>query len=211
MHGVSDLGREAFSNLKTLFLLSIRQLLLLALLAITAALASGCTSALWDKETFAQHYRPAFPANLRLAYSDQRRDILVQYSESHVGYTNIRTRCYWLEPNIPRVNRNQKPRFVSGSATNGLTPIPLSEDPPNPVDSGPIKLYVMARRGDDFFTLYSNKEKLDPYKLPVYTGPSQRVKQVLLTPFAAVVDVTIFGAIISYYAAPSILADLVRR
>ena len=77
----------------------------------------------------------------------------MQYSESKDGNTNTRPRCYWLEPNTLRVNRNQKPQFVSAKTTSGLTPIPVGEGAPDPSDSGLTKLYVMVSRGDDFFTL----------------------------------------------------------
>jgi hypothetical protein len=57
---------------------------------------------------------------------------------------------------------------------------------------------------------YSGKEQLEAYKLPTYVGGSQTAKQVLLTPFAVAVDATILGAVIGYYSAPGILADLSR-
>jgi hypothetical protein len=196
--------------MKALLPLVLHRPLLLALLALSADLSCGCTSVLWEKETFAHYYRPACPANLRLAYSEQRHDLLVQYNESKDGNPNTRPRCYWLEPNTLRVNRNQKPHFVSAKTIDGLIPIPVSEGAPNPSDSGLTNLYVMFSRGDDFFTLYSGTEKLDPYELPVYSGSSQRVKQVLLTPFAVAVDATIIGAVIGYYSAPYLLAGLSR-
>jgi len=203
-------GIAALCDMKVLLPLVARRPLLLALLSLSASLACGCTSALWKKETFAHQYRPACPSNLRLAYSEQRQDILVQYSESKDGDTNTRPRCYWLEPNTLRVNRDQKPHFVSAKTTRGLTPIPVGEGAPEPSDTRLTQLYVMVGRGDDFFTLWSGAEKLDPYKLPVYTGSSQRVKQVLLTPFALAVDVTIIGAVIGYYSAPQVFASLSR-
>lgn len=134
----------------------------------------------------------------------------MQYRESKDGDTNTRPRCYWLEPNTLRVNRNRKPLFVSAKTTSGLTPIPVGEGPPASPNSGPKQLYVMIVDGDGFFTLYSGTEKLDPYNLPVYTGSSQRVKQILLTPFSVVVDATIIGAVIGYYSAPQIFAGLSR-
>jgi len=187
-----------------------RRPLLLAMLALPVAFACGCTSALWDKETFAHQYRPGSPANLRLFYSTERQDLLVQYGESKDGDPNTRLRCYWLEPNTLRVNRNRKPHFVSANTTRGLTPIPVGEGAPDPTIAGLKQLYVSVGNDDDFFTLYSGTEKLDPCKLPVYTGSSQRVKQVLVTPFAVAVDVTVIGAVIGYYSAPQIFAGLSR-
>jgi hypothetical protein len=172
-------------------------------------LLTGCTSVLWDKRTFAHDYRPANPANLRLFYSTDRKDILVQYDESRDG-GSIRPRCYWLEPNTVRVNRERKPHFVSASETRPLIPIPVMETPPSPPPPGLNGLYAVARHDDDFFSLYSGKEPPDPYKLPTYTASSQRVKQVVLTPFAVTIDATIIGAATSYYWAPQLLANLNR-
>jgi hypothetical protein len=183
---------------------------LFVLLVAQTVLVSGCTSALWDKETFAHHYRPAASANLRLFYSEERRDILVQYDESSDTGNKTRPRCYWLEPNTPRVNRERKPHFASPKESEGLIPIPVTEGSTNASPPGLMDLYAVARRDDDFFTLYSSKGPLDPYKLPAYVGASRRVKQVLLTPAALGIDATIVGAVIGYYSAPGILAGLNR-
>jgi hypothetical protein len=134
----------------------------------------------------------------------------VQYDESKDADSKIRPRCYWLEPNALRVSRDRKPHFVSARATRGLTPITVAGVVVQPTQPGFGELYAVARYDDGFFTLYSGKELLDPYKLPRYTGASQRVKQVLLTPFAVGVDATIIGAVFGYYSAPQIFAGLSR-
>jgi hypothetical protein len=200
----------AQSHMKSLFpTLSVRRWLF-ALLVTQTVFVSGCTSALWDKNTFAHHYHPANPANLRLFYSKERKDILVQYDELSDTDNKTRPCCYWLEPNTIRVNRERKPHFVSAKESEGLIPIPVTEAPPNSIPPGFMELYAVARRDDDVFTLYSGKEQLDPYQLPTYIGASRRVKQILLTPFAVEFDATIIGAVIGYYAAPQILASLNR-
>lgn len=180
------------------------------LLATQVVLLSGCTSALWDKETFAHHYRPADPVNLHLFYSKERRDILVQYDESKDSGTQSRSRYYWLEPNTLRVNRNQKPHFVSTKAAIGLLPVAVGEAATPPAQPASVELRAVARPYANCFTLYSGEEKLEPYKLPTYVGGSQRVKQVMLTPFTVAIDATIVGAIIGYYSAPGIFAGLSR-
>ena len=177
-------------------------------LAAQAVLLSGCTTALWDKETFAHHYRPDNPVNLHLFYSKERRDILVQYDESKDAGAQIRSRCYWLEPNTLRVNREQKPHFVSAKAANGLVPVAVDAAPASPTQPASRELCAVARPYDNSFTLYSGQEKLEPYKLPIYIGSSRRVWQVLLTPFAVVVDATIVGAIIGSHVAPQTYASM---
>jgi hypothetical protein len=196
--------------MKSFLPLVARRRLVLALLALPLAFACGCTPALWDNGTFAHHYRPGSPTNLRLSYSTERQDILVQYDESKDGATTTRPRCYWLDPNTLRVNRNQKPHFVSAKAVTGLTPIVVGEGAPGPLGPGLKQLYARVSPDAAFFTLYSGTEQLDPYNLPQYTGSSQRVKQVLLTPFAIAVDATIVGAVMAYYSAPGLFAGLSR-
>jgi hypothetical protein len=121
-----------------------------------------------------------------------------------------RPRCYWLEPNIPRVNQEKKPHFGSATLAHGLTPLPIHDAPTNPPPTDLNGLYAVARHDDVLFMLYSGKEQPDAYTLPVYRGGSQTVKQVLLTPFAMASDATVVGAVIGYYSAPSMLSALNR-
>jgi hypothetical protein len=109
-----------------------------------------------------------------------------------------------------RVSGNRKPHFVSVKTEAGLTPVPVREVATSPTQPGLAELYAVAGYDDDFFTLYSGLKRLDPYKLPNYTGKSQRVKQVLLTPLAVGVDATIVGAVVAVYSAPQILTSLNR-
>jgi len=183
---------------------------LLALPALPLIFACGCTSVLWDKETFAHHYGPATDSNLRVSYSKERKDILVQYCESEEGEAKTRLRCYWLDPNTVRVNRNRRPHFASANSSRGLTPLPVDDSAPNSTNAVPTQLSAVIVRGDDYFTLYSGTEKLDPYKLPVYNGRSQRVKQVLLTPFTVAFDATVIGAVVGIYSSPQIFGGLNR-
>ena len=73
-----------------------------ASLLLLSVFASGCTSELWDQKTFAHHYQPADPNNLRLFYSSKRQDILVQDHELKDPENTIRTRSYWLGQNMLR-------------------------------------------------------------------------------------------------------------
>jgi hypothetical protein len=185
-----------------------------ALLLLLSVFASGCTSELWDQKTFAHHYQPADPNNLRLFYSLKRQDILVQYDELKDPENTIRTRSYWLGQNMLRENPDAEPHFVSAKKSRGLTPVPISEAPPTNTFSDSLKFYAVARHGDDFFTLYSGDGAPDPYQLPKYKDPTQKVKQIALTPLTVGVDATVFGTICGvcacYYALPQILMSLNR-
>ena len=180
------------------------------LLLAEGLFACGCTSALWDEGTFAQFYQPAHPTNLRLFYSKERQDVLVQYDEWNEGDAGVRARCFWLEPNIARVSQDRKPHFVSDNVTNGLMTVQVSDSPEGSAPTGAMDVHAVARPDQDSFTLYVGDEELAPYSLPFYRGSSQKVKQVLLTPFAVAVDLTIVGAVIAYFSAPEILSGLSR-
>jgi hypothetical protein len=185
-----------------------------ALLFLLSLFASGCTSELWDQKTFAHRYQPADPNNLRLFYSAKREDILVQYDEFKDPEGIIRTRSYWLGQNMLRENPDREPHFVSARQSRGLVPIPVSEVPPTNTLSGSLKFYAVARRDDDFFTLYSGNGPPDPFELPKYKDPTQKMKQIALTPLAVGVDTTvfsaIFGAYMAVYALPEYLVSLNR-
>jgi hypothetical protein len=99
---------------------------------------------------------------------------------------------------------------VSAKAAKGLLPVAVGKTGAPPAHPASVELRAVARPYDNCFTLYSGEEKLEPYKLPTYVGGSQTVKQVMLTPFAVAIDATIDGAIIGYYSAPQIFADLSR-
>ncbi len=188
-----------------------RGLLLPLLVIAPGLLVSGCTTALWDKSTFAHYYRPADTPDLHLFYSPQRQDVLVRYNERQDSDERIHPRNYWLERNSSNIDRKQKPKFVSIKSTEALVPIPLHETFTNTPAGSLNGLHATAKRDQDLFTLCTGQDQLEHYRLPVYSGGgSQKVKQVLLTPFAVAVDATIVGAVIGYYAAPSILQGLNR-
>ena len=183
-----------------------RRLLLVLLLTVLVSFASGCTSMLWSKETFAHHYQPAYPNNLRLFYSETRKDILAEYEETKDGSQRTRQRCYWVEVNATRGNQGRRPRFVSEKASRGLAPVFMGEN----ALSGAGDLWVEMPPYDDYFILYSGKEELNRFGLPSYSGSSRRVKQVVLTPFSVAVDATLIGALISFQAAPGFFASASR-
>lgn len=176
--------------------------------AILPLFTSGCTSVLWDKGTFARSYQPGEPANVQLYYSKARKDILVRYEELNKSDQTIRPRFYWLEPNADLITEKRKPHFVTGQASAGLDPIRVIAAPLLDMASNSVELYAVVEPTENSFTLYSGKQQINCYPLPNYQGGSQKVKQVLLTPFAVVVDATIVGGVVGYFAAPSALSSL---
>ena len=67
------------------------------------------------------------------------------------------------------------------------------QSPELPPPVGSDNLYAVASTNGQSFTLYSSKEELGTYDLPVYRDASGRIKQVLLTPPAVLADLTMVG------------------
>ena len=162
-----------------------------------AVLLSGCTSALWEKERFSRCHWPANPSNLRLFYSEPARDVLAEYDEASEGTTTVQRRAYWLEPNALAVAAERQPRFVSVTNTQDLLIVPITDTLTNPPPSVSHGLYAVVATDGLSFSLCPGQKEPTVYRLPLYfTGSGQRVKQVLLTPFAVATDLTIVGGVV---------------
>ena len=162
-----------------------------------AVLLSGCTSALWEKERFARYHWPANPPNLRLYYSEPARDVLAEYDEASEGTTTIQRRAYWFEPNALAVAAEQQPLFVSVTNVQDLVVVSVTENVTRLPPSAYQGLYAVVATDNLSFSLCPGQKEPTVYRLPVYfTGSGQRVKQVLLTPFAVATDLTIVGGVV---------------
>jgi hypothetical protein len=162
-----------------------------------AVLLSGCTSALWEKERFARCHWPANPPNLRLFYSESVRDVLAEYDEVSEGTPTVQRRAYWLAPNAPAVAAERQPRFVSITNTQDYMMVPITGSLTNPPPSAYQGLYAVVATDGLSFSLCPGQKEPTVYGLPVYfTGSGQRVKQVLLTPFAVATDLTVVGGVV---------------
>ncbi len=172
------------------------------LLAAQAGLWGGCaTSLVWQEDQFARHHEPASPPNLRLFYSSQTRDVLVEYVDLRDSDAATKRRAFWLEPNAERLSAHRRPHFVSPAKDKGLLPIKLRAEPPGIKEtSSPEDLCAVASTDGCSFTLYGGNKALGDYNLPKYEDASGRVKQVLLTPPALVVDATIVGGVVAAIA-----------
>jgi hypothetical protein len=167
------------------------------LIVCQAVLLSGCTSALWEKERFARCHWPASPPNLRLFYSETARDVLAEYDEASQGTTAVQRRAYWLEPNARAVAAGRPPRFVSLTNAQDLVVVPVTDNPASPPSAADRGLYAVVSTNGQSFSLCPGQKEPTVCGLPVYyTGSGQRVKQVLLTPFAVATDVTIIGGVL---------------
>jgi hypothetical protein len=182
------------------------------MLVCACLLLNGCTAMLWEEGRFAQFHKAADPANLKLYYSEQRRDVLVLFDEITEDEPPARLRAYWLEPNTKNILNRSKPHFVPPESANGLTPISLV---PSTADASPAvttRLYAVVSTNGGSFTLSSNQKNLVEQELPVYyDGSGRRVAQVLLTPVAVAVDLTIVGAVVAVCVAPYFAMDYAKE
>ena len=172
-----------------------------AILPLFLLLTGGCTSDLWRDDRFVYYYQPAVPSHLQLYYSAQRKDILVKYDEFTDRSSKIRSRCFWLEPNASRIGRDQPPHFEPAQTSRNLVAVPVIASESDPIPPCPAGLHAVGRSDDYMFALYDENRRMDNYALPRYKGSTQRLKQVLLTPFAVAVDLTIIDAVVFTIAA----------
>ncbi len=181
--------------------------MLLALSLCPAVLLSGCTGILWEKERFAHCHWPANPPGLRLSYSESARDVLAEYSEKAEGTTAVERRAYWIQRDARKVQTDRRPRFVSVTNSQELAEVPVVDAPTNSPALSYGGLYAVVATNGESFTLYRRERTPTVYRLPVYyAGSGQRVKQVLLTPFAVATDATVVGAVIAVVAAHAVAA-----
>ena len=184
---------------------------LLILLVCQAGLLTGCTSALWENDRFARCHWPANPPNLRLFYSEPARDVLAEYDEVSEGTTAVQHRAYWLERNARAVAAGRQPRFVSVTNALDLAVVPVADNLTNPPPAAYRGLYAVVSTNGQSFSLCLGQKETEVYALPVYcAGSGQRVKQVLLTPFAVATDATVVGGVIAAFLAYAAAATAVE-
>jgi hypothetical protein len=165
-------------------------------LVATVVLLNGCaTSKLWEEGQFARFYEPAKPANLQLFHARQGEAVLVQYDEANEGNESIRRRAYWLKPGHEPEKNGHQPRFVSVETARDLSPIPVIASPSADPPTG-IGFYAIVETKGVSFSIRSGEQRLGPYELPVYQDASGKTKQMLLTPFTVIADLTIIGGVI---------------
>jgi hypothetical protein len=184
-----------------------RRCALLIFIACQAVLLSGCTGILWEKERFAKCHWAANPPGLRLHYSESARDVLAEYDEMSQGTAATRRRAYWVQHNKKKVLADHRPEFVSLTNAQNLAEVPVAGASASPPALSYPGLYAVVATNGESFTLYAAGKDPKVYRLPVYyAGSGQRVKQVLLTPFAVATDATIVGGIIAIIASSAVAA-----
>jgi len=173
-----------------------RNLFLLLLLVFHAPLWNGCTVMLWERTTFSKYYHAADPAGLQVYYSEERQDLLVQYDESQETRKKVRTRYYWLEPNVKLTEAGRKPKFCQPGSLERMQLLPQTPVLLEPLPPGLNGLYVVCKPHDLHFKVYSGTNEVNTYILPDYDANEQIALKILLTPPALAADATLVGAVI---------------
>jgi hypothetical protein len=185
-------------------------------LVAAQTLLSGCaTPALWEEGRFARYHEPASPVRLQLGYCERKKDVLVVYDESREDSDAILRRAFWLEQNRERLEQRRKPSFVSATAFPELTPVPVYDQLPGFSAASGSGLYAVISTNRNELVLYSRSHGgtapawgSRSYSFPVYRDASGRVKQVMLTPAAVTVDLTIGAGVVAYAALPGLWLSL---
>ena len=101
------------------------RVLMRGLIWIAPLFLNGCmTHRLWTGEMAEDFYEPSAPNRLILFAAPDQRAILAEYDEVSPWRDNPRRRAYFVKENSQKIEALKKPRFVSLSSTNGLSPIP---------------------------------------------------------------------------------------
>jgi hypothetical protein len=171
------------------------------LFGIIPLLLNGCmTHRLWTGEMAEDFYEPSAPNRLILFAAPDQRAILVEYDELSPWRDNPRRRAYFVQENSQRIEALKKPRFVSLTSTNGLSPIPQYDSSvalTNP--AGAAGVYAITFTNENRFKICSTHgQYAGSFELPTYKSAKGTLKVVLLTPFAVVLDVSIVGGVAGY-------------
>ena len=170
----------------------------LSLLSLLVLLLNGCaTHALWEKS----YSSPAPQPNVRLYASRQPGEVLVAYDALDEKRGTLRRRVYSLSENARRIKAAHRPRFLELTVLDQLPLIPLVESSPTSEAKPPAELYAVLQPSPLCFTLYAPGSAPETHDLPTYVQSAGLTTQVLLTPVAVVVDLTVVGAVVAYYTA----------
>lgn len=180
-------------------------MLWLSLLLALAMLLSGCTAALWERDRFARYHQPATPPNLQLFHSVEADDVLVLYDEKREGSRKRTPRAYWLRGDGEPAGNPYRPHFVPVKEARPLAPIPLLDLTNNA--PSPAGFHAIAGADGRDFVLYSGDEEIGCFELPAYMDAGGHAKQVLLTPFAVIVDAVVVAVVVAIIVGPYFLAD----
>jgi hypothetical protein len=168
------------------------------LLSLSLALAGGgcATHALWTAAQLDNSNLPARNVNLRLFAAPSDSALVVVYDEYSERHDSTGTRAYLLEESQSRIKLSRPPIFVKTNSFAGLNAIPVFFST-NAAAVPPV--FAVYSTNSQSFTLSSNGKVTGPYALPVYDDGKGNAERIVLTPLAAMADLTIVGGFLGYY------------
>lgn len=164
------------------------------LLAVAACFGwCGCdaslTGRLWQDEAYVA---PLPDPKLELSQTSQ--GILAQYDASYDRTGKQRRFAYFVEPNLDRIARRQKPVFVDPAKAGPQTAIPIL--PPPTVGGKRPELFAVFSKDNFTFSIYcQGQEVVGPCPLPVFKDSRRTAAQVALTPLTATADAAVVGIV----------------
>ena len=166
------------------------------------------THKLWTESKLDEWNEPAAPANLRVYHAATRKDFLIVYDEHSERHDSIRTRAFFLNPNLVRLTDRCAPYFVRPDMSAHLTALPVFPESGAWGSHAPARPFVVSGTNAQSFTLHFEDGEPVEYLLPVYADNIGNYERVALTPVAVTEDTTIIGGVIGiwwlYMAAPGL-------
>lgn len=152
------------------------------------------TAKLWQ----ARDYVVPSPPDPKLTLSQTPHGILAQYDASYEHDGKVRRLAYYVEPNMERIGKRQKPVFVNPTKAGSQIIIPILA--PAKAQEPKPQLYAVYLPNDSAFSIYCRGEEvLGPCELPVFKDPRLTAEQVALTPLTVVGDGSIVGACVGFF------------
>lgn len=162
----------------------------LACFILPIPLLTGCTTAVLWQETGDWDARKvsAQPNHLELFDAPRKKDFLVVYEEVSERTESVHKRAYFLYENESRIEKRDRPQFVSVRRSQGLEPVPVFSSAEAVAPSLARSTYVIASTNDYLFILHSADGEENSHMLPVYSDGIGEAERIALTPFAITVD-----------------------
>ena len=172
-------------------------------------LVSGCETVqeyslsykVWDNSDFSKWSEPTPNPHLAVYESPDHTKLLVEYDAYSEKHSVIKRQAYDLQSNQARISAGKAPKLVDLAAAGNMTSIPVFEAAMIVTNPPPhLTNYAVISESGREFTLHPQAERFGAFQLPAYPESSGTIVRVALTPFAAVGDTAMVGAVASVVA-----------
>jgi hypothetical protein len=176
------------THLRDNFLQIIKSVLCVVLVASSLGCEHLLTQKLWQNENLTAFSEAASSARVEVRADPAKDDYLIAYDETLENHSQVNRRAYWLHDNLDRISNGKKPRFVGKETVERMArvdPLHLRNS------SNEINYLVML--APDTFVIHDRDKEDGPHTLPVYRCRSGLAAKMVLTPVAAMADLTVIG------------------